>query len=424
MTYTVYADCLDEVKKNLDALARKAQRYSVPFSYTVGEEHPQIVRVWAKDPVTHTECAVDRYTVAAVDITIDADALVKKDGWTVCAHIEHGDVGNIVTALNGESANPEWFHAPARCDHCNSARYRKVTYMCRHESGEIKQVGSACLKEYTGINPSVALLWAEIVDVDAEVKDCAPEDWERTPRTVMYDVETVIGLAVDEIERHGYRKSVEPKSTKHEVTKALKERETPSESGAAKATAIVEWLKEVDKEWDNIRTEQSKLWKAADKAEAEGDDFEHDRLIREYWRLERTLPGDVERNGSMIAASQYCKEKHVGTLAYMPLAYDRYMERKAKEAERKAKDAASDYVGKVKERITIQAMTAKLVTSCETYYGVSYLYKFVDEKGNVFVWWASKKIQISDGMTLKGTVKDHSEYNGVKQTVITRCAVA
>lgn len=35
-----------------------------------------------------------------------------------------------------------------------------------------------------------------------------------------------------------------------------------------------------------------------------------------------------------------------------------------------------------------------------------------------------QEYEISDGMKIKGTVKDRSEYDGVKQTVITRCAVA
>ena len=41
MTFTVYANAVEDVKKRLDRIAAKAARYSVPFSYTVSEEHPQ-----------------------------------------------------------------------------------------------------------------------------------------------------------------------------------------------------------------------------------------------------------------------------------------------------------------------------------------------------------------------------------------------
>lgn len=450
VTYTIYADALDATCAALDKLAKKATRYGVPFSYNVGEEHPETVRVWARDEVNRVEYVKDSYTVAAVDIMIDTDGLVKKDGWTVCAHIEHGDIGNIVTGLNGESVNSEWFHVKAHCDHCNSNRFRKVTYMCRHESGEMKQVGSACLKDYTGINPAVALMASEVRDLLQTVSDCAPEDWERTPHAVMYDVATVIGLAVDEIERHGYRKSQEPDSTKSRVIIALKEGETPTERGAAKATAIVEWLKELA-EVNRKQVEWCKGFRERARARAAADGFEYDaerrlwykgtdaysneyKLYADYdggekcpyelpYGLDSQL--DLERNCSPLAVSGYTRARHIGLLAYMPLAYDRYMERKAKreqiEADRKAQAATSEYVGQIKERLTISTATATLVTSWETDYGVTYLYKFTDKAGNVFIWKASSKQDVTACMTLKGTVKEHNERDGVKQTVLTRC---
>ena len=40
----------------------------------------------------------------------------------------------------------------------------------------------------------------------------------------------------------------------------------------------------------------------------------------------------MERNGSSLALSGYAKAKHFGRLAYMPLAYKRYLEHKARDA--------------------------------------------------------------------------------------------
>ena len=67
---------------------------------------------------------------------------------------------------------------------------------------------------------------------------------------------------------------------------------------------------------------------------------------------------------------------------------------------------------------------AKYITSWETIYGMTHLYKFVTVDGNVLVWFASSMIDIDDVHKLKGTVKDHTERDGIKQTVITRCKVA
>ena len=137
--------------------------------------------------------------------------------------------------------------------------------------------------------------------------------------------------------------------------------------------------------------------------------------------------GDLERNGSMLALSGYVKAKHFGRLVYMPIAYERYLERKAREERRRAEQAAetvSQHIGEIGQRITLTAATAKLLTSWEGVYGTTYLYKFTDEQSNVYIWYASRGIETRDGMTLKGTVKDHNERDGVKQTVLTRCKAA
>ena len=47
-----------------------------------------------------------------------------------------------------------------------------------------------------------------------------------------------------------------------------------------------------------------------------------------------------------------------------------------------------------------------------------------DAQGNVYIWYASRGIETRDGMTIKGTVKNHNERDGIKQTVLTRCKAA
>ena len=443
MTYTVYADRLEAVKKGLDSLARKAERYSVPFSYTIGEEHPETVHVQEPGPGPFGEgtCLydVDRYTVPAVDIDVDCDELIRKDGWTVCARIEHGDVGNIVTAFGDYEPDPKWFTAAPYCEHCQTNRFRSVTFVCKDSEGNTRQVGRTCLKDYTGINPSMAVLWAEVRDfiADESVSDYDPDDWCSRGITPMCDVETVLGHASDVIRELGYRRSDERDSTKENVLRRLGSHEVPSAEGKEKAKAVREWLTslgEIAKAEDEAI---SAAWKAIEDLRAsraewdDPDDFidAKERLLVKYDKLlrDRTVK-DLERNCIPLAVCGFSKQSHVGILAYMPLAYERYMERKAREEqwerERQAAAAASDYVEKVKERLTIHAATARLVTSWETDYGTTFLYKFTDDHGNVFVWRASRRFEASDGMTIKGTVKEHSEYNGVKQTVITRCAAA
>lgn len=59
-----------------------------------------------------------------------------------------------------------------------------------------------------------------------------------------------------------------------------------------------------------------------------------------------------------------------------------------------------------------------------TDYGYTYVYCF--KKGNdVIVWKTQKGLDLKEGGTvkLKATIKEYSEYDGVKQTYITRAKV-
>ena len=99
-------------------------------------------------------------------------------------------------------------------------------------------------------------------------------------------------------------------------------------------------------------------------------------------------------------------------------------EQRQREAEAEAARKSSNYIGEIGKRITINVAEAKYITSWETMYGMTHLYKFLDADGNVFVWFASSMIDEAEVKSVKGTVKDHTERDGIKQTVLTRCKVA
>ena len=54
-----------------------------------------------------------------------------------------------------------------------------------------------------------------------------------------------------------------------------------------------------------------------------------------------------------------------------------------------------------------------------------HIYTFRDDKGDAIIWKTSKCLGIENGVMvhIKGTIKEHSEYEDEKQTVITRCKV-
>jgi len=98
----------------------------------------------------------------------------------------------------------------------------------------------------------------------------------------------------------------------------------------------------------------------------------------------------------------------------------------AEEARAKvATPSASEYIGEIKERLRDLEVKFINARDVESFYGMSTLYTFKAGE-NVLVWFCSGKglpqnIEIGDTFLLTGTVKDHKERNGVKQTVLTRC---
>ena len=82
----------------------------------------------------------------------------------------------------------------------------------------------------------------------------------------------------------------------------------------------------------------------------------------------------------------------------------------------------SEFVGKIRERLTFDAVVIGVYES-EGLYGHTDIVKMRDLDGNMFTWFASgyTDLERSDRINIRGTVKKHDEYRGIKNTLITRC---
>lgn len=90
------------------------------------------------------------------------------------------------------------------------------------------------------------------------------------------------------------------------------------------------------------------------------------------------------------------------------------------------------HIGTVGKRMEI---TAKLACRYEfsNFYGDSFLYKFEDNDGNILTWKTATILSLTgnkddyprkgDTVTFKATVKEHGEYKGQDQTVLSRVKV-
>ena len=90
--------------------------------------------------------------------------------------------------------------------------------------------------------------------------------------------------------------------------------------------------------------------------------------------------------------------------------------------------ASSSHIGNVGDKIEIKAeLTAVHWYDTRFNYHTitNWIYTFKDESGNVLVWKTTALIdeKAGDHVILKGTIKAHGEYNGVKQTELQRCKI-
>jgi hypothetical protein len=85
----------------------------------------------------------------------------------------------------------------------------------------------------------------------------------------------------------------------------------------------------------------------------------------------------------------------------------------------------SVHLGNIKDRLRDIPALVYGYRAFNNDFGSSHLFRLRTPEGNVILWWASKaqELAIGDHVVLTGTVKKHDEYEGVKQTTLSRCKI-
>ena len=112
-------------------------------------------------------------------------------------------------------------------------------------------------------------------------------------------------------------------------------------------------------------------------------------------------------------------------------------EQERREAEIAAKKARSQYVGTEGERLTVEVTVEKAINfarrgHCGFGTELATIYKLRDREGNALVWITSGTLNTIRGheaeegeqVTITATVKKHSEYDGERQTELSRVKVS
>lgn len=332
--------------------------------------------------------------VVSVDITT-----LKHDGWKYIGTIESVPVlndkeefteyENIVYSNDKNFAN-RYKNEKLRCDHCNTNHQRKTVHVFKNEEKEI-MIGTACSKEYFGIDVFKDL--NKILSVYIKITDLQ-EEFER------------LGFGGFGIDKHEYCKIVYGIITEDKKYISAKSCEFNFNTPTSRIADNVYSSKE--KEMYDLKIKILTNLKDVDILEK----------VRNYWNSKEnddTFTYNVQMTLKML-------NPKTGLLAYAVYEYMKEVEDFTGIKKLNAIKKQSEYIGSIGEKIKNQEIECLKISSVETKFGTMYIALMIDNNQNIIVWKSgSMKDNIETGMKKiikTAIIKEHTEYNGRKQTII------
>jgi len=392
-TYAIFEGNMERLTKKISRIQNKCRKYGCDFHFAeVGEEYRTM-----KDDLGQ------EYTVRYV--LIEAEGVAEINGWKFIASVEHTPNGNIIRQACGIEVPERYYTGDPVCEHCHSNRVRKDTYIVMNEeTGEFKQVGRSCLADYTHGMSAEGV--AQYISAFDEI--IAGEYIDPGMRFTKYvQTEEYLRYVAETIRHFGYVKRVDgQRSTTDRATEYY---------GVDHGWMSGWWGHEIKKEHEM-------------EMEACGFDAESKEAAEETsnalaWLAVQEESNNYIHNLKTACANEYMSGRDLGILASLFPTYNRELAYENQRKQEAARGKLSEHVGNVGDRIEISVCSVKLVTSWEGAYGVTYVWQITDPSGNVFTWKTGNSIPSSCGK-IKGTVKEHKEFRGVKQTELTRCKCA
>ena len=149
-TATIPSENIASLMKLILKYNRKGGNFRLVTGETVARKASREVKVDRK-----WTTVTGLYNFTKISVVGEFNAL---EGWTFLAAIEHAEPHNIVNGIEG-SAKLYRDSAP-KCDHCNTNRRRKYTFIVTHDDGTTRQIGKTCLVAYFGKATAAALVAA------------------------------------------------------------------------------------------------------------------------------------------------------------------------------------------------------------------------------------------------------------------------
>jgi hypothetical protein len=138
------------------------------------------------------------------------------------------------------------------------------------------------------------------------------------------------------------------------------------------------------------------------------------------WVLEQSDASDYMATLIKCVKAGAISHKRLGFLASAITAYKRAIEKPVEVTD----NMTNEWVGDKKERLRGIVGTIKRVRTIPSSFdeGMTTIVTLVTGGGNTFVWFATNypDAEVGDVWTFDGTVKNHNEYQGTRQTIVSR----
>ena len=148
MIYNILEYRFDDFVKKAKYIQNKCQKNGNDFKFTVVKDHIYLDNKGLEvDPKKVSFGTFYSYVV------VDVEGIAKINDWEVIGVNNPTDGGNIIFKINSKVEIPsEYYNMPTTfCEHCHTNRYRSKAFILHNtKTNDFKQVGSSCVKEFTG----------------------------------------------------------------------------------------------------------------------------------------------------------------------------------------------------------------------------------------------------------------------------------
>lgn len=331
-------------------------------------------------------------------------------GWSFVGTLQHVEEinGVILRAAPGrEEQLTAYRNATNSCEHCGHRRKRKDTFVVEHEDGRRLQVGRQCLRDFLGHqNPQALAAAAEFISLVGQMgSDAEDEGWgggASQDKPGLINFLLFVAACIREL--------------------GWTSRATAREKVGAVATANV--AMDAMGKWSKNAHDRHK-WPSP----TESDTKRVEEAIA--WAENELEPsGDYEHNLKLICGSgmPYVDYRCTGIAASLFVAHDRHLGRLAVRAKAASLAEKSKHFGESGERGDF-LMTVLGMHYFDSDFGTRTLVRMIGDDDNIATWWASRiprdekgwEVVVGEKYLVRGTVKEHGEYKGTKQTVLSRC---